>query len=449
MSTPPTGPLPPSSPSVPSTSLGRADTLVSTWRVGQVLAATVSSNPQAGQAELRIGNLLVKAQTGEIPLSPGQTLRLEVASLKELPVLRLLSVLQQNPVTEALRTTLPRQQPLAPLMAALTRIAANASTANQLAPDVARLARELLSRLPSTANVTQAAGLRQALRDSGLFLEPRLAQAVKSTSAPPAAEINRDFKGNLIRLVQVLRSAVAKPTVQPSSLSATSVANSAANSAPAATRGLATALPPALLATTLATARQPPLPLHGDPNAPLQRGQPPLPGQSVAALNRAQLTALSQLELQRHAEGALARVQLNQLSSLGSETRVPGQEWLIELPIRRDMDVDIWSLRISRDSERDKDNAENAAGSVWSVMLAFDLPGIGPMQTRLTLRGDKVAAQFFSQIQGVLPAIAKDLPVLHARLQGVGLRVSDLTVHHGEIPSGAKPAANRILDERA
>ncbi|MBI5039717.1 MAG: flagellar hook-length control protein FliK [Gammaproteobacteria bacterium] len=170
----------------------------------------------------------------------------------------------------------------------------------------------------------------------------------------------------------------------------------------------------------------------------------------MAQLVKGQELVYSLNELQRFAEGALARVQLHQLSSLPqmSQERAPLPEWLIELPIRRDTETDVWSLRIGRDAEHERD-APADAGPVWSVMLAFDLPGIGPMQSRITLRGDRITAQFFSQTQGVLPLVAEHLPLLQARLHHAGLRVEELTCHHGEIPKPKPPPQTRILDEHA
>jgi hypothetical protein len=344
--TPPSGPTPAS---IAVATPARGDTTLATWRVGQVLAATVVSSPQPGRAELRIGNLQVAAQTGNLQLTPGQALRLEVASLKEVPVLKLLGVLQQNPVNQAVRDALPRQQPLAPLLGMLARIGAG----GQLPPEIARLAQELMARLPTPASVGNPTGLRQALRDSGLFLEaklarttpPQVAAAPGGNPAPAkAAELSGDLKANLLRLVQALR-------------------NNAANSAPAGARpaggtpGVPAAATPGtpvlatapLPAAALAAARLPPGTLL-DPGAPLQRGHPPLPP-VAAQFARLQEQAMNRGELLRQAEGALARVQLNQLSSLPQE-RAQAAEWLIEMPVRRDGETDVWGLRISRDPER-------------------------------------------------------------------------------------------------
>lgn len=458
---PPTGPMLP----LPATTPAARSEPLATWRVGQVLAATVVANPQPGVADLRIGSLLVKAQTGDLTLPPGQSLRLEVASLKEMPVLKLLGLLQQNPVQPLLRDVLPRQQPLPLLFSTLARLVMPATATQQrsptLSPEIMRLARDLFDNLPNTARVATPDGLRQAIRDSGLFLESKLAHAAAQPQTPNAKppELAQDFKANLLRLVQAIRDG------------ATNTANSApvgtrtnplpgAGAMAAPTPPLPAALAAALMEATTAApaARLPPGAVNPtinpaiyssatDPGAPLQRGLPPLPPAPLAQLVKGQELVFSLNELQRFAEGALARVQLHQLSSLPQE-RAPLPEWLIELPLRRDTETDVWSLRIGRDAERERENPADTTPA-WSVMLAFDLPGLGPMQSRVTLRGDRVTAQFFSQVQGVLPLVAEYLPLLQARLQQAGLHVEELTCHHGRIPQPAPPPKTRILDERA
>ena len=442
MNTPPAGPRLPLSITTP---VNRSEPL-STWRVGQVLAATVVANPQPGVADLRIGSLLVKAQTGGLTLTPGQNLRLEVASLKEMPVLKLLGLMQQNPVQQVLRDVLPRQQPLPLLFTALARLAlpATAQHSPNLSPDIVRLARDLFARLPDTGRVSTADGLRQAIRDSGLFLESKLAQAAAQPSGAKPQEFAQDFKAGLLRLVQVIRDNVANsaPTVtRTNPLLATGAAAAPTAPLPAA---LAATL---ASATSAASATRSPLGAVFDPGAPLQRGLPPLPPAPLAQLLKGQELAFTLNELQRFAEGALARVQLHQLSSLPQE-RALLPEWLIELPLRRENETDVWNLRIGRDAERERENPADTTPA-WSVMLAFDLPGIGPMQSRVTLRGDRVTAQFFSKTQGVLPLVVEHLPLLQARLQQAGLCVDELTCHHGEIPKPAPPPKTRILDERA
>lgn len=442
MTAPPTGPLPPAgAPAQP----GHSGTAPA-WRVGQVLAAIVVASPRQGLSDLRIGTLLVRAQTGELQLAPGQTLRLEVASLKEQPVLRLLNQMAADPLNAAMRNTLPRQQPLAPLLASLVRAAGDVQATRQLAPEIVRAAQELLGRLPAAAALGQAGGLREALRNSGLFLESKLARAATGTAqpagaaAPPRApDIGTDFKAHLIRLIQVLRENAANSTPQaPRGGTAPPAAALPSPATPAA-------LSPAMLAAVLANARPPAAAgAYGDPAAPPQRGQPPQP-QAVAALGRA---ALEPLELLRQSEGALARIQLNQLSSLTGERPTAG-DWLIELPVRRDGDIDLWGLRIGREPDRDGTGAAEGGAPGWAVTLAFELPGLGPMQARIALCGERVTAQFFSPSRDIAPLVRTHLPLLDARLRAAGLEVGELGCSEGRLPVTPDTARARILDERA
>ncbi len=450
--------LPPAGPHTPApaaTPVNRSEPL-STWRVGQVLAATVvpSAKPETGVADLRIGTLLVKAQTGALNLAPGQQLRLEVASLKQLPVLKLLGTVQQSPLQPLLRDALPRQQPLPLLFTALAQLTAPAAAqrSSALSPEIYRLASEMLDKLPDTARVSTADGLRQAIRDSGLFLESKLAQAAaqnptasSTVAATAKPDFSQDFKANLLRLVQVVRDNAA--TSAPGSARSNPLLNTGVPSTGSAAAATPAPSSPSSAAAALAAAlRQAPGGLI-DPAAPLQRGQPPVPPLPLAQLAKGLDMALPPADLQRAVEGALARVQVHQLSSLPPD-RALLPEWLIELPIRRDSDTDVWSLRLSRDSERERDHPDDG-GPAWSVMLAFDLPGIGPMQSRVSLRGERVTAQFFSQMQGVLPLVMEHLPLLQARLTQAGLNVEELSCHHGEIPKPKAAPQARILDERA
>lgn len=436
MTAPPTGPLPPAgTPTLPARAAAAP-----AWRVGQVLAATVVSAPRQGLSDLRIGTLLVRAQTGELQLSPGQTLRLEVASLREQPVLRLLNLMAADPLNTALRTALPRQQPLAPLLASLLRAIGDApAAARPLAPEIARAAQELFNRLPTAAALGQAGGLREALRNSGLFLESKLAQAA-ATGAAAAGPVTpsrvpalgTDFKANLIRLIQVLR-------------------DNTANSTPPASRGgtapvaapLSTALAAALANTRAAATAG----LYGDPAMPPQRGQPPQPQSVATSLGR--LATLEPLTLLHQSEGALARIQLNQLASLAGGERPTSVDWLLELPVRRDGDIDLWGLHIGREPERDATGGARDDAPGWTVTLAFELPGLGPLQARITVRGERVTAQFFSPVRDIPPRVRAQLPLLDARLRAAGLEVGELGCSEGQLPATMGADRSRILDERA
>jgi hypothetical protein len=173
---------------------------------------------------------------------------------------------------------------------------------------------------------------------------------------------------------------------------------------------------------------------------PQVRGQASLQAQLPAALLRT--------ELLQQAEASVARVQLSQLASL-PQGREAGMEWLLDLPVRRGEDTDVWTLGIRRDHEqggRDQEGQE----PLWTVQLAFDLPGLGPMQARVSLRGEQVSTWFWTTQEAALPLLQAHLQELRRELEASGLRVAELHCLRGTIPGNADAAAARqpILDER-
>lgn len=440
----PTGPgIPPLPPSPPGAKAGAA---TAAWRVGQVLQGLVVRESSQGQTPLQIGRQLVQARTGSLQLSPGQPLRLEVVSLsRDLPVLRLLNTLRQDTVSQALRQILPTQRPLPQPLSVLNQLAA-LPEATRSAPQLTQAVRSFLQQLPNPGRVSTPQGLQQSLTNSGLFLEGKLARAaagttgVTQTPAPTAqTALQGDLKAGLLQLAAQLRQAAGP---------AGATRTSATGTTPAAAPPLPQTAPPPTAAT--AAGRTLPLPAL-DSLAILRPGMPPRPQAAIEGRLKLDLTQLLQRGgLLQQVESALSRVKLNQLASLPQE-RQQLPEWLVELPVRRGEDaIDVWSLRIRREGGRgDGDTAGGRAG--WTVLLAFDLPGLGPVQARVSLNGERdISTRFLSEQGEPLRRLTEHLPRLRARLEQSGLVVNELDVKRGRLrePPASAPTGP-ILDDQA
>ncbi|WP_297526855.1 flagellar hook-length control protein FliK, partial [Thiohalobacter sp.] len=444
---------------LPRLTIPRLDSLLGNLRPGQTLSAVVAEAPRAGETLLRIAGRLVQARTGELKLTPGQVLRLEVLSAGRLPELRLLETVRAaDTLREALRQILPQQRPLAPTLGALAQLAARPDLSRLIGTDAARLLRDLVQRLPDPARVSTPQGLRQAIRDAGPFLEARLApRQPPSTPQQPAARnataggneaaqaaqaARSDLKAGLLKLAAALRAGGG----QAPATAARGIATAAP--APPVASGAASAAPPTATPPGLRPGADPALDLLGA----LRRGQPPRPQASVAlrALT-AELAGQLRQQLPAHVESALARLKLNQLASLPQDRAQP-PDWLIELPVRRDDAIDLWALRISRDADDTQENGNRRqAAPSWTVTLAFDLPGLGPVQSRVTLQGkDRIMALFLSEQDDTLPRVEAHLPLLRQRLEQAGLSVESLACRRGRLPDPAGPAgAGPLLDDHA
>lgn len=335
----------------------------------------------------------------------GQNLKLEVIRLGNLPILRLLNGTTTAPdlTTLAVRTALPRQMELGPLLANLVLLARIPQSG--LKPcRITSLATALFQQLPRKETLTAGENaLRRTLLNSGLFLEARLARQAGSGIREG---MGTDLKAGLLRLLAALQGDRQETAGAPRS----------------SRRDFATnrILPP----------------LRGAFPQPQAANQPTLMDRASAEQLRA--------ELQHQVEGALARIQLSQFASLAAEEEGRAV-WLLELPVRRDDDCDLIGLRIEQDGEEKDERHEP-----WAVSLAFNLPGLGPVRARISMSGKQISAAFWAEREETNLLFRESLSVLHAQLEGAGLEVGTLACHIGR-PAETTLGGDvpRLLDERA
>lgn len=410
-------------------------TLISQLQAGQVLQATLSrpAEPAQTRALLQLAGQQVAVQLSR-PLPPNMNpgLKLEVVTPGSLPALRILTppppVGNTPDIQQALRSTLPRQTPLAPLLANLALVAnsglPDARTAAPTAPvpptgarlnpalpqPVVELARQVVDSLPRVDTLSTADGLKQAVAQSGLFLEARLAQTAQSPSAGPAATPNLplDFKGSLLGL---LASLLTLTKAMPGG--GTPPAPTPANTGPVPTQG---------------------------PAVP-----PPPPSQTT--LNPQMTLQQTLFELLRHVEGGLARLQLSQLVTQAHHDD-DRRSWILELPLRLDERIDLIQLHIEKDLKRQ----HKKPTALWTITLSFDLPALGPVQARVTLANKTIHTSFWAQRPQTTRVIHDHLPTLHQRLREAGLTVGSLHAHEGQAPQAASLDSNLpqvLLDVQA
>ena len=468
------------------------------WQTGQLLQATVAES-SIGKVLLAIGNRQVSAQTS-LPLEKGQQLTLQVRSLGEQPLLKIISALDEPPLTTLARLLLPRQGPLTPLLANMSQLARLPNPPTP--PQLNELVRTTLRQMPDIQAVSTQQGLKKAISNAGVFLESRLLQSTGTAAAP--ATIQSDFKANLLRLVQLVRdwpassirtgtntpppapgtpavtantpvqqtgtpapasptgatqTPVPRPTATPSgSVQATQsptpdqLQRAARASLPGAstatTRPAATALPPAMTATPHTTSGVPPtVPLVGEPPAPL-RGVLPVPQSALqVSLDLINRMGNFRTDLLQQAEAALARIQLHQLAAVPREAERGLLEWLFELPIRRGDDIDLWSMRLLQD-RREQQHKTKEPVQHWTVQLAFDLPGLGPVQVQVQIYDEQVSARFWAEQTETLPLLREHMHELREALHTAGLDIGELECQRGPRPAEKTGVEQPLIREK-
>ena len=144
-------------------------------------------------------------------------------------------------------------------------------------------------------------------------------------------------------------------------------------------------------------------------------------------------------------EGTLSRIQVQQLHTLATEQQHRPM-WVVELPVRTDQGIDLFDLRIGRDTEEHQPGDPKAP---WVLTLAFDLEHLGPVQVRLALYGeDQINASIWAEQQSTSAYFNQHLDKLKARLIKVGLDVKRLHCQCGK--PDAPPPSNepRLVDEK-
>ncbi|GAB4392657.1 MAG: hypothetical protein Tsb005_07610 [Gammaproteobacteria bacterium] len=414
----------------------QASAATTQWQPGQLLSALVTANAQAGIARLQIGSQTIHAQTA-LNLQQGDQLQLQVQTNQTNNVVLKLIDYQVNPQAlrqQLLQLALPQQQSLQPLLTQLNLVNQQVQTGNPtvFVPPVSQAIHHLLRQLPSLQQVSSGDGLRQAIQNSGLFLEAQLAQQSglpNQTTLPIFAQ--QDLKANLQRLLAVLQrqqpsdgqqsgqgqnaTATGKPVLQqPPTQPSSSLFNT----------GLTQTDP--TVPDALQTTRQLKLVSQSTPNStPLSATSP------ENTLNR------NPQALEQQVSAGIAKIQVQQAHALPQAQVDQQQVWITQLPIRHDQQIDLIDLRITREREEDNVTAtDKTKQHRWTVNLYFDFPELGQLQAKISMHKQAVAITWWSEQSSTQHLVDSKLGELQQSLQASGLTVEQLQSFLGKNPQG-------------
>ena len=338
---------------------------------GQILQGTALSENINGRLSLQIGVARLIAQT-QLSVRPGQQLTLQVVKTDSLPELRVLTLPSLPELkAAAMKSLLPRQQPLPQLFKALVQVI-SATAREPLPVQVRQQAETTLSQTLASNSPTFKAEIKQALANSGLLTEARLLQRESN----PA-----DIKLNLVRLYQTIRQLVPETLLPKLLMEAKNIVGAPPERNPAAT-------------------------------------QQPLADTTIRAL----------IDLLKQVDGGIARIQTHQLSSLPQEDTTR-QVWQFELPIRNGQELDLFHFRISRDGHSQQTQEETQ----WSLTLHMNLSGLGSMRVQLRLQGETISTVIWSEKNETNELVRSHLDQLKKGYERSGLEVKQLDAFIGAV----------------
>ena len=394
----------------PYSSLGKASvnnpSLSSSLREGQMLNGRVTAVSSTGSGQnsyiVNINKQMVELSSNLI-LKQGQALALRVEQTT--PKL-ILEILQQpntgqaitKPVNNILRELVPQQQGLQHLTAAMLQLAGN----NKLPRDIEQALQQLSQALPRVGDMQNPSKLAEAIRNSGLFMESTIAAG-------------RNLPAGDLKLLWL------------SLLSSAAQHQQASETLPRA---------------TLDIKEMTPLPFaHGV--GVQQRISARTDSQPVKSLD------ILLLRLFGLADSAVSRISLTQVTT--AEAQQSGEaRWKLEIPLMLPgQELCVAEFLIERETPDSGSEETPEAEAGWSVSLALDMPGLGPLMIRLSLKGEQLVARIHAEQTSTTQRITEHLDRLRARLTTQGLDVTRLSCHQGIPETLNKVDQGNMLDIRA
>jgi hypothetical protein len=410
--------------------------------VGQILNATVVENKTANSLILKIGNQLLEARaTQNKTLNVGEQLKLIVEKQNNPTTLR---VIQHDPKVIAqeakqqlqqqlLREAIPKQAGLEKLTTLLNQVTNNikASVKNLPAP-IEQQFKKLIEQLPSKNNLDNEAGLRTAIKNSGIFLEAKLlteafnkdgkklnslfknaniasqetsSQLSKSNQAllqTQKSELTKDLKANLLQLSAAINKHKTSSPLSKTSGDATLIKSF---------QVLSQALSHASLQASF---RAPSIEITNKNAANTKE----------ATIKTAELALKAETEtLNKQIESSVARIEVNQSKAIISNDNQP-LLWSIELPVKDEKDFDLLELNIHADKDSNNDDEKE---QLWSTDLKITFENIGTLSAKIAIIEKEVNATLWSDNETLNSLIDNNLSVLNKKIELHGLTTGKIT----------------------
>ncbi len=418
---------------------------VNQWLSGQLIQAIVLQAPKNGLATFlvnaqgrfdpallaelshskpdpKLGNILlgqsqqVSIKT-DLNLQAGQQLLLEVIKSNNSFSFKLNSEpLQNQQISQKLNVLLNKQQSFITVLSSLNAIKQQNASAQKVftAPFISQV-NQLIEQLPQMSQLANARDLKQALQNSGLFLENKLARPSGKSGSAMGSTINStnidaDFKAGLLQLQNILQH--NKALILPDNLSTSSVGYKQ-------------------IARTQLLELQNQLHHFFELPSKVSHAQVQKPVKAEINLFLLNNPLIIQAHIADKLEGALARIISSQLHSRESSDQA---FYNFEIPFRHNNQTEVLQLKIR---EQHKQKEQQKGNKIWTVNLAFHLQTLGGIRIYITLDKQDISIQIWTEEQHAQQLFQQNFYQLQERLTDAGFNISQLKAYHG-IPEQAQ-----------
>ena len=412
---------------------------VPTTTTSATIIPTTETNPkQTGLITIDRSQLL----NAPSDLKAGQNLNLEVIKAGPTPAFKVIPpgtnpVVSEAKIAEFVKQFLPRHEAapvfLNQLIKDLPQLMKN-ETVPQALKDIAA---QIIQNLPPKEQLISSQGLKQALANSGLFLEAKLPAQAELIKVLPQLIISESLPLSIQRIaINLLQNLTQKEPLlniaasHPKPLSITELAALKLN-----------------LETQTETSKTAPL-AQEDFKANLLKFigalKQELSAQSERLPNPVELDLLK--NLQTKTENTVAKIVLDQLVSLPKEETTK-QVWVIDIPFLDRQQAE--SVRV--EIQQDKENTQYAGNKDWSVNITITPPELGTIHCLVSYRNEVINTYFKSQSVKTAELIKHNLDYLKNQLEEAGLKTGHLDAQDDiqKIQSTYQLIRKQLFDDKA
>lgn len=312
------------------------------------------------------------AQPSLTDLKVGSQINLQLIKSGNSPTFAVSPVIQDSEqhINEVLKQLLPIQSSSAALLNQLHQVLPQLKNEATVAETLKSLAQEILRSIPGKTQLIEPTQLKQAVAESGLFLESKLAELL---AGKPDVLLQDDFKLKLSKLIQLIN-------------------------------------------------------------------------QELSTQNDNKSTTDTLKESLQKAQGALAKLTLDQLNSLPREES-PKQSWTLELPFFHNQTADNVKIEIEHNKAGDPDNPQNN----WAVSITITPPDLATIHCKISCYDGSINTRFWSEAADTVEKINANLDYLKQQLEKNGLTSGFMEAHQGQATpaNNVKPSISNLLHEKA
>lgn len=357
-------------------------------------------------------------------------------------------------IADTLRQLLPHKDKPTVLYTALTQWQTIPQTVQQkmVSPSLEQALHSVAEKIRSPLQLSQPKELEQIVKNSGIFFENKLNsnltspnQTITPSSTKQSAtfsnNVSQDLKGSLLNLVSKLTQEINGNNKPLTTEQTVKLLQQLSHYIP--TVGTSTSIYSPSTLTNNSLPIDIGLLLNQLINKPIKE----LSDKEI----RMQLLVL----LQQHSLHGLAKIQLQQLTSLNHEIERKdsvhtNSSWQFDIPVKHHNEITELHLRIDRDWNDEKystnDNRTNTKVKQWSVTLRFDLPTLGEFCAQLAIVDNSVSATLWATQETTIIKVRNQVDDLRKRLESEGIQVKQLQCIKGMPPEKPLSLSYSLID---